>query len=94
MYPDLDERQPELDWHWATFDPEVHAQYAGRIVAVYKQHVWGVGKDGVEALADARSKPGCPVGDLVMVNVPVVPLSAQPQPPELPQETAFAKRVC
>lgn len=93
MIADLDERQPELDWHWATFDPTVHAQYAGRIVAVYKRHIWGVGKDDSEAMNDASSKPGCPLGDLVLVSVPAEPMDSLPLPPELPRETAYAKRT-
>jgi len=66
----IDEQmQCHLDYCWAVSDPEVRARYADRMVAVCRKAVWGEGKDSIEAGADAGSRAGCPVDELIFVYV-------------------------
>ncbi len=66
------------DHDWLLRDPQRLKQYAGKIVAVYNETVWGVGRDdaavfenATETLRQAAGKPGTPsIDDLVIVVVP------------------------
>jgi hypothetical protein len=68
----------ERDWRWALSDRERRLKYAGQIVAVYCETVWGVGRDhptvmanALAALEKAAGKPGVPtVDDLTFVVMP------------------------
>lgn len=64
------------DYHWACFNPVVRERFGGRVVAVFRRKVWGVGADDGEAMADAQSKFDLPnEGPLMCVNVPTHPWS-------------------
>ena len=73
-----DELQQERDHRWILGDRQRLQQYAGQIVAVYREIVWGVGRDHVTvranasaALKQAAGTPGLPaVDDLSFVVVP------------------------
>jgi hypothetical protein len=55
-----EDRRPSDDWDWASTDPDVRTRYGGRVVAVHRRKVWGVGDNCFEAAVDARKQPGCP----------------------------------
>jgi len=72
------ELQQERDWKWVLGDRGRLQQYAGQIVAVYRETVWGVGRDHVAAVENAAAAlekaagtPGVPSRDeLSFVVVP------------------------
>ncbi len=58
------------DFEWAASDPEICRLYQRQVVAVRNRKVWGVGKDGRAAYADAQRRPVCPAAnDLVYVPI-------------------------
>ncbi len=54
------QRQRDDDYAWANNDPEVQRRYSGQSIVVHKRKVVGVGFDGLDALENAQSLPGCP----------------------------------
>jgi hypothetical protein len=66
------------DHDWLLSDPQRLKQYAGQIVAVYRETVWGVGANHIALLENATAAiqraagtPGVPsVDDLSIVVVP------------------------
>jgi hypothetical protein len=58
------------DFEWAASDPEICRLYQRQVVAVRNRKVWGVGKDGRAAYADARKQPDCPAPD-ELIYVPI-----------------------
>jgi hypothetical protein len=71
------ERQASEDLHWALRAPEVR-QHAGKLVAVHKKHVVGVGTDREALIAAASEQAGCPWQDVVVVVVPPADLTELP----------------
>jgi hypothetical protein len=52
-------------------DPVIREKYAGKILALGRQKIWGVGDDAESASRNARSNASCPpVEDLVLVAIP------------------------
>jgi hypothetical protein len=72
LSPYLDEREQQIwqDHEWCLHDPKVKRKYGGKVVIAFQHKIWGVGKNYVEAWADAQRKPGCPAKELV-AKVPV-----------------------
>jgi hypothetical protein len=70
--------QQERDHEWVLRDPRRLKQYAGQIVAVYRETVWGVGLDHPTVMANATAtiqqaagRPSVPsVDDVTFVVVP------------------------
>src|SRR4051812_13283863 len=59
------------DLEWCYGNADIMAHYAGQIVAVHNQALWGAGADYVEALNAARAKAGCPSpDDLSFITIP------------------------
>jgi hypothetical protein len=58
----LDEREQQIqaDYDWCLHDEEVQRRYTGKVVAVHKQKIWGVGKTHRQATQAALRCPGCP----------------------------------
>lgn len=59
-------RDRDARWLWAEAD--IRRQYAGQLVAVCDQIIWGNGPDLATALAVAESKPGCPPADAMYLE--------------------------
>jgi len=75
----IPEGDDESDFSWAWNDLEVQRRYAGRVVAVAGQRVWGAGVDEDAAWEEARRQVGCPPEDkLVFVPVPGLPPESEP----------------
>jgi len=72
------ERQSADDLRWALRAPAV-LQHAGKLVAVHKKRVVGVGMDREALLAEASEKAHCPWQDLVVVVVPAADLTELPR---------------
>jgi hypothetical protein len=65
------EQQIKDDYEWCLHDPTVKKTHGGLVVAVNRRHIWGVGKNHVEALQAALREPGCPPrSNLALVAVP------------------------
>ena len=62
---ELDEREErdQADYQWVLHDPETQREFAGKVVAVSRRQVWGVGEDHLAALEAAFQKAGCPPRD-------------------------------
>jgi hypothetical protein len=72
------EQQAADDLRWALGAPEVR-QHAGKLVAVHKRCVVGIGTDRDELVAAASAKARCPWQDVVVVVVPAADLSELPR---------------
>jgi hypothetical protein len=71
------ERQLRDDYDWCLRDPAIQAEYAGQVVAVHQQKVWGAGKTHGEATQAALAQPGCPPHEaLARVYIEGTPLPA------------------
>jgi hypothetical protein len=64
---ELDEREQQIweDHEWCLHDAKVQRKYGGQAVIAYQHKIWGVGKNYLEAWADAQLKPGCPAKEMV-----------------------------
>lgn len=70
------ERQVHADYEWVLHDPVVQRQHAGKVVAVCRGQVLGVGANHREALQKALDRPDCPPRDeIALVFVEGVPLN-------------------
>jgi hypothetical protein len=58
----LDEAEQQLrqDYEWVLHDTAIQRQQAGKVVAVHKKRIWGVGESHSAALAEALKRPDCP----------------------------------
>lgn len=74
---DID-RQASDDLRWGLRAPEVR-QHAGKLVAVHKKRVVGVGTNRDALVAEASEKTKCPWQDLVIIVVPAADLSELPR---------------
>ncbi len=72
------ERQSADDLRWALRAPEVE-QHAGKLVAVHKKRVVGVGMDRDSLLAEASANARCPWQDIVVVVVSAAVLTELPR---------------
>jgi len=72
------EQQATDDLRWALRAPEVR-QHAGKLVAVHKRCVVGIGTDRDELVVEASAKARCPWQDVVVVVVPTADLSELPR---------------
>ncbi len=59
---ELDEREKQIreDYQWVLQDGTTQREQAGKVVAVHKRKIWGVGANHAAALAAARERPECP----------------------------------
>ena len=59
---ELDSREKQIreDYQWVLRDGTVQRQQAGKVVAVHRKKIWGVGATRAAALAAARVHPECP----------------------------------
>ena len=60
MLTEIEDIARDRDARWLWTESELRRQYAGQVVAVRDQIIWGNGPDLATALAVADSKPGCP----------------------------------
>jgi hypothetical protein len=72
------EKQIADDLHWALQAPEV-LQHAGKIVAIHKKRVIGVGTDRNSLVPQAAEKAQCSWQDLVILVVPAADLTELPR---------------
>jgi hypothetical protein len=73
LLPYLDEREQRInaDHAWCAADANVRRKHGGKIAAVYKRKVLGVGKTYAAALAAAQRRRRCPPKhEIAMVVVP------------------------
>lgn len=63
------ERQMADDMQWALTAPEVQ-QHHGKLVAVYKKRIVGVGLDRMALVQQAAQREQCHWGDIAVVVVP------------------------
>ncbi len=63
------EQQMSDDLQWALTAPEVQ-QHRGKLVAVYKRRVVGVGMDRMALAQQAAGEQQCHWGDIAVVAVP------------------------
>ena len=69
----IEESARDRDARWLWTEAEIRRQYAGQIVAVRDQVIWGNGPDLTTALAVAEAKPGCqPVEGMYLESVPEI----------------------
>jgi hypothetical protein len=71
------ERQLSNDLQWALLSPDVR-KHAGKLVAVYKKCVVGVGTDRNSLVAQAAEQAQCRSQDIVVLAVPAADLSELP----------------
>jgi hypothetical protein len=59
---ELDERERQIrkDYQWVLQDGTIQRQQAGKVVAVHRRRIWGVGPNHAAALAAALERPECP----------------------------------
>jgi hypothetical protein len=70
-YLAADEQRKNDDFEWALHDLELRQKYGGKIVAVHRKRVLGVGKTYQAAWAAAQRRRNCPAKkDVAMVVVP------------------------
>lgn len=72
------EQQMTDDLQWAAAAPEVR-QHRGKLVAVHKRRVLGVGIHRDDVVEQAASRGGCPEEDIVVLVVPSGKLSETPR---------------
>jgi hypothetical protein len=63
------EQRMSDDLQWALTAPEVQ-QHPGKLVAVYKKHVVGVGTDRMALVRQVAQHEQCHWGDIAVVVVP------------------------
>jgi hypothetical protein len=63
------EQQMSDDFDWALTAPEVQ-QHSGKLVAVYKKRVVGVGLDRMALVQRAAQQEQCHWGDIAIIVVP------------------------
>jgi hypothetical protein len=63
------ERRMSDDLHWALTAPEVQ-RHSGKMVAVYKKRVVGVGTDRMDLVRQGAEHERCHWGDIAVVVVP------------------------
>ena len=58
----VDEREAQIraDYEWCLHSSDVQQAYAGKVVAVHRQRIWGVGKNHQAAVKAALGCAGCP----------------------------------
>jgi hypothetical protein len=72
------ERQMAEDLHWGLGAPEIR-QHAGKLVAVHRKRLVGVGTDRQKLVAEAAERAQCPWEDVVVLVVPPADLSELPR---------------
>jgi Family of unknown function (DUF5678) len=72
------EQQMADDLHWASRAAEVR-QHAGKLVAIHKKRVVGVGSDRDALVAQAAEKAKCGWHEIVVFVVPGTGLSETPR---------------
>jgi hypothetical protein len=88
-----EELQQDRDWEWCMTQPEILKKYAGQVVVVYREKVWGHGSDHLEALQDAMMtilrtttpETAPPRRWLTFIAVPEPMPSAKDYPPRPPR---------
>ena len=67
----LNEKEQQMadDVHWAMSAPEVQ-QHHGKLVAIYKKRVVGVGTDRMAMVQQVARQEQCHWGDIAIVAVP------------------------
>jgi hypothetical protein len=61
------EREAHADYEWVLHDSAVQREHAGKVVAVHRRRVVGVGPNHWEALQAALRSPGCPPRDEIAI---------------------------
>ena len=58
----VDEREAQIraDYEWCLHSSDVQQTYGGKVVAVHRQRIWGVGKNHQAAVKVAFRCAGCP----------------------------------
>ena len=76
----LNETEQQLadDLRWALHAPEVR-QHRGKLVAIHKRRVFGVGTDRTALVAQAAEAAQCRREELVVLVVPAGDLTETPQ---------------
>ena len=75
-----DEQRKNDDFEWALRDLQVSKKYGGRVVAVHRRRVLGVGKSYQAAWVAAQRRRDCPAKhEVAMVVVPCLVTSSAPR---------------
>ncbi len=70
-YLTADEQRKNDDFEWALHDPELRKKYGGKVVAVYRRKVFGVGNNYQTAWTAAQRRRDCPAKtEVALVVVP------------------------
>ena len=67
------EKQLQADHEWVRNNRDLIKEHGGKVVAVHKQNVLGVGNNHKEAIDNARQQPDCP--DLEEIAACPLPVS-------------------
>jgi hypothetical protein len=59
------ERESNTDYEWVLHHPEVQREQQGKVVAVHRAGIVGVGANHRDALEAALRQPGCPAREAI-----------------------------